>query len=65
VGLALKVMDVRHGTIRVCGHSRKDSMAHPHFELDPDYHFPEPVGTCAAILLRLLVFKNCVLLWLR
>jgi hypothetical protein len=45
VGLALKVMDVRHGTIRVCGHSRKDSMAHPHFELDPDYHFPEPVGT--------------------
>ena len=37
----MRVADVRYGAIRVCGHSRKDSMAHPHFELDPNYAFPD------------------------
>lgn len=39
--LHVRVADVRYGAIRVCGHSRKESMAHPVFELDPNYAFPE------------------------
>jgi hypothetical protein len=38
--LHLKVMDVRHGSIRICGHSRKDSISHAVFDLDPNYSFP-------------------------
>lgn len=47
--LHLKVMDVRFGSIRVCGHSRKDSLAHAIFELDPNYAFPADAGASGAV----------------
>lgn len=40
-------MDVRYGSIRVCGHSRKDSLSHAIFELDPNYPFPAAAGASA------------------
>ena len=33
----MKVLDVRHGSILVCGH-RKQSLDHALFYLDPNYH---------------------------
>jgi hypothetical protein len=47
------VEDVRHGSLRICGHTRKESLLHAIFELDPNYAFPQPTG---ATLLHLLPF---------
>lgn len=35
-----RISNVREGIVRVCGYSRKESLAHATFSLDPNYAFP-------------------------
>ena len=39
---------MRYGAVRVCGHSRKGTLAHTVFELDPNYTFKQTAAEIAA-----------------
>ena len=36
-----RISNVRQGAVRVCGYSRKESLKHASFYLDPFYEFPK------------------------
>lgn len=36
-----RISNVREGVVRVCGYSRKESLAHATYFLDPNYPFPD------------------------
>eukprot|EP01033_Poteriospumella_lacustris_P017146 gene17146-12265_t len=42
-----RISNVREGVVRVCGYSRKESLAHATYFLDPNYSFPEKSSATA------------------
>lgn len=45
-------MNVRSGSVRVCGYSKKDALKHAVYDIDPNYEFPDtPPGRISFFLL--------------
>ena len=60
-------MNVRSGSVRVCGYSKKDALKHAVYDIDPNYEFPDtPPGRisffyCISLYLYILSYTVVLL----
>ena len=54
-------MNVRSGSVRVCGYSKKDALKHAVYDIDPNYEFPD---TPAGRISFFFSFFYCISLYL-